>query len=288
MVILKPFHKLLWMMHIPQGWINDPKTQQLHPNTNDPTSCDMQHCIRLKRNLYGVKQATWNWYLHLKQGLISHGFIQSNINPCLFIWQDCILVVYTDDCLMFAWDETTIDDLYKCLLIEFLLQDGGNISGYISIQITHTTELDGSITITMTQPGLIDQILVDVGLTGKKVTQKYMPATQVLQPNPSTAPSNASWNYCSIIGKLNFLTQNMHLDISMPVHMCAWYVNNPNWSHHDAVKYLCQYLHCTWTRCLILKPTDNNHLHAYVYSDFAGMWSHATSQLHNSTISCTG
>ena len=57
---------------------------------------------------------------------------------------------------------------------------------------THMTEPDGSITITMTQPSLINQILEDVGYTGKKVTQKYMPATQVLQPNPSTAPFDVS------------------------------------------------------------------------------------------------
>ena len=154
-------------------------------------------------------------------------------------------MVYTDDCLMFAWDDTTIDDLWKCLSNKFLLQDEGNIAGYLGIQITHTTEPDGSITIIMTQPGLIDQILEDIGLTGEKVTQKYMPATQVLQPNLSATPFDATWNYCSIIWKLNFLAQNMHPDISMPVHMCTWYVNNPNQSHQDAVKYLCWYLHFT-------------------------------------------
>ena len=273
-------------MHIPQWWYFGPESQQLCPNTSNLTSCDTQHCIWLKCNLYGVKQAAQNWYLHLKQGLISHGFIQSNINPCLFIQNNCILMVYTNDCLMFAQDDTTIDDLCQCLSTEFLLQDKGDITGYLGIQITHTTEPDGSITITMTQPSLIDQILEDIGLTGEKVTQKHMPVMQILQPNPSTAPFNATWNYRSLIGKLNFLAQNTCPDISMPIHMCAHYVNNPNWSHQDAMKYLCQYLHLTWTRSLILKPTSDNRLNAYVNSDFAGMWSHATSQLCNSTVSC--
>jgi Reverse transcriptase (RNA-dependent DNA polymerase) len=62
-------------MRIPQGWYVDPASQQLkqHP---DPTSKDMEHCIRLKRNLYGVKQAARNWYLHLQKGLLSRGFSQ--------------------------------------------------------------------------------------------------------------------------------------------------------------------------------------------------------------------
>ena len=101
-------------------------------------------------------------------------------------------MVYTDDCLMFTQDNATLDELCKCLSTEFLLQDESNIVGYLGIQITHTTEPDGSITITMTQPRLIDQILEDIGLVGEKVTQKYTPALQVLQPNPSAAPFNAT------------------------------------------------------------------------------------------------
>ena len=208
------------------------------------------------------------YHYHLFTPLISCSLIQSNIDPCLFIRNDCILMVYTDDCLMFTQDNTTINDLCKCLSTEFLLQDEGNIAGYLGIQITHTMAPDGSIAITMTQPGLIDQILEDIGLVSEKVTQKYMPAMQVLQLNLSTAPFNATWNYQLIIGKLNFLVQNTCPDISMPVHMCACYVNNPNHSHHDAIKYLCQYLHLTCTCSLILKPTCDNRLNAYVDSDF--------------------
>ena len=107
-----------------------------------------------------------------------------------------------------------------------------------------------------------------------------MPAMQVLQPNSSAAPFDTTWNYQSLIGKLNFLMQNTQPDISMPVHMCACYVNNPNRSHQDAMKYLCQYLHLTCTHGMILKPTSDNRLNAYVDSDFAGMWSQVNQQYH--------
>ena len=90
-----------------------------------------------------------------------------------------------------AQDDTTIDKLCKCLSTEFILQDEGDITGYLGIQITHTTEPDGLITITMTQPSLINQILEDIRLVSEKVTQKHTPAMQVLQPNPSAAPFDA-------------------------------------------------------------------------------------------------
>jgi hypothetical protein len=245
-------------MRIPQGWFLDSTTQQLHQHPDDPTFKDREHFIRLKRNLYGVKQAARNWFLHLQKGLLSRGFVQSKIDPCLFIQQDCILVLYTDDCLLFAKDDDTISDLCQSLSTEFLLKDEGDIAGFLGIQIDHTIAPDGSINITMTQPGLIDQILEDVGLVGDHVTQKHTPAMQILQPNPNAAPFDAPWNYRSIIGKLNFLAQNTRPDISMAVHMCARFVNQPNRTHQDAVKYLCRYLHYTCTRGLILKPTADN------------------------------
>ena len=132
-------------MQIPQGWYFNAVTHQLKPNTNNPMSKDTQHCIQLKQNLYGVMQATRNWYLHLQKGLLSHRFVQSNIDPCLFIQQDCILVVYTDDCLMFAHDNSIIDDLCKCLSTKFLLKDEGDIEGFLGIQITHMTKPDAPL-----------------------------------------------------------------------------------------------------------------------------------------------
>ena len=180
---------------------------------------------------------------------------------------------------MFACNNLIINDLCKCLSTKLLLKDEGNIEGFLGIQITHMTKPDRSIMITMMQPSLIDQILEDVGHTGDKVTHKRTPASKILPLVPNAALFDATWNHQSLIGKLNFLAQNTHLDISMAVHMCARYVNNPNRTHQDTVKYLCRYLHFTRNRGLILKPTGDNRLNAYVNSDFAGQWSHATSQL---------
>jgi hypothetical protein len=41
-------------------------------------------------------------------------------------------------------------------------------------------------------------------------------------------------------------------------------------------------------RGLILKPTGDNTLNAYVDSDFAGLWTRETTHLHESAVSCTG
>jgi histone deacetylase 1/2 len=62
-------------MWIPQGWFYDPTSKQLLPKSDHPHFFDREHFICLKRNLYSVRQAAWNWYLHLQKGLLGHGFV---------------------------------------------------------------------------------------------------------------------------------------------------------------------------------------------------------------------
>jgi len=78
---------------------------------SDPTHNHRDHYIHLKRNLYGCKQAARNWFRHLRTGLLVEGFRQSEADPCLFLRQDCVLIVYTDDCIIFAKEDSTIDAL---------------------------------------------------------------------------------------------------------------------------------------------------------------------------------
>jgi hypothetical protein len=70
-----------------------------------PASFEHKHdkwALKLKRNLYGLIQASRNWFL--KQSAIYErlGFKQSKSDPCLFLRKDTSIVLYTDDCLLYA------------------------------------------------------------------------------------------------------------------------------------------------------------------------------------------
>jgi len=92
-----------------QGWHID--TTGSFVQHSDPTYNDKTHYIQLRRNLYGCKQAARNWFKHLTQGLLWEGFKQSVVDPCLFLKSDCILIVYTDNCIIFSREDATIDAL---------------------------------------------------------------------------------------------------------------------------------------------------------------------------------
>jgi hypothetical protein len=269
-------------MRMPQGWYVD-EFGTLKPH-EDPKFHDHQHFIQLKRNLYGCKQAARNWFHHLKQGLLAEGFKQSKIDPCLFLRHDCLMVVYTDDCLIFSRDDKTIDALITSLSSIYKLEDQGTVNDYLGIRITkdNTTK-----TIQMVQPGLIESVLQDLNLLSDSKS-KDTPASGILYPDKTGHPRTDSWNYHSVIGKLNFIAQNTRPDISFAVHQCARFSSNPTALHKLAVKCIGRYLLATKDKDLILHPTNDFKLDMFVDADFAGMWHRKYSELRDCALSRTG
>jgi hypothetical protein len=60
--------------------------------------------LKQKMNLYGHFQASQNWFLKLGAMYEHLGSKQSKSDPCLFLRNDMIIVLYTDYCLLYARD----------------------------------------------------------------------------------------------------------------------------------------------------------------------------------------
>ncbi len=59
-----------------------------------------RYILKLNKSLYGLEQASLNWFEKLKQGLIDRGFYPSAINPCLYFKKGMIIITYVDDCII--------------------------------------------------------------------------------------------------------------------------------------------------------------------------------------------
>jgi hypothetical protein len=53
--------------------------------------------LLLLKSLYGFKQAPRTFYEKLRDGMLEREFTQSEIDPCLFMNNRCICVVYVED-----------------------------------------------------------------------------------------------------------------------------------------------------------------------------------------------
>jgi hypothetical protein len=71
--------------------------------------------LRLLKSLYGLKQAPHNFFEKLREGLLERGFVQSTIDPCLFMKDGCICVVYVDGTIFACPDADKLSAEIKSL-----------------------------------------------------------------------------------------------------------------------------------------------------------------------------
>ena len=66
--------------------------------------------LKLRRSVYGLRQAPQHFFHYLSERLQQQGLKPSDHDPCLFLSKDLIAVVYVDDLLIWAANDSTIED----------------------------------------------------------------------------------------------------------------------------------------------------------------------------------
>ena len=124
-------------MGLPQGFNVGPESRS--------------YILKLQKNLYGLKQAGHNWFGKLSSALGNLSINPSKVDPCVFIREDVIALVYVYDCLIFLRDKDKINQLIdKIKNKEKLdLTDESDVKKYLGVEIERNKE-DKSITFKQT------------------------------------------------------------------------------------------------------------------------------------------
>ena len=118
------------------------------------------HVYKLLKNLYGLKDTDRTWNNHLKKGLLKRGWVQSDIDGCLFTKPEVLLILYVDKACFISPERQRIDTEIKLLQKDYDLTNDGNLKDYLGNRFDR--QKDG--TITLTQPCMIDRVFKIVGL----------------------------------------------------------------------------------------------------------------------------
>ena len=107
-----------------------------------PDGSRKQYVLKLNKNLYGLKKAAHNWFQMLSEGLQHEklGFKPSEIDPCVFIRKDAIILTWVDDCIIFSKDLSVISNIVDLLKQYFDVEleediNGGDVSRYLGMVI---------------------------------------------------------------------------------------------------------------------------------------------------------
>jgi hypothetical protein len=234
------------------------------------------HVLKVLRNIYGSHEAGRTWFIYATSYLKKLGFVQSTIDPCVFYYKKCVLLLYVDDVIIGGPTSTDLDDLVQVIKDNVDLEDQGEIEDYIGVNVSRND--DGSITLS--QPHLIASILKDLRLTNDSKTATTPALSSVLlHADLEGEPHDGNFEMRSVIGKLNYLEKCTRPELGYAVHQCARFMANPKKSHAQAVKRIGRYLLGTQTRGTILRPDKTRSFECYVDAGFAGDWaSHIADQ----------
>ena len=83
--------------------------------------------VRLKKALYGLRQAPRLWFIEINSYLLSLGFNQSTVEPNLYITDSAIILLYVDDMLIFFKDIVTAQELKQKLQSKYRMTDLGPV-----------------------------------------------------------------------------------------------------------------------------------------------------------------
>ena len=74
----------------------------------------------------------------LTKGLEQCGFSQSTIDPYLFTRDNCIMISYVDNCLIFYKNKSVLEELILSLKDEFKLTNEGDLTIFLGVNINKT------------------------------------------------------------------------------------------------------------------------------------------------------
>ena len=128
--------------------------------------------------------------------------------------------------------------------------------------------------ITIKQPHMVDQLMKNLRLEDNNVNIRQVPAksSSKLSRDLQAQPFDKSFDYRSVVGKLNYLEKATRPDISYIVHQCARFTSEPRKEHGEAIRWLGRYLKGTRDQGIILNPSKGKGLEMFVDADFAGNW----------------
>ncbi|MBW0574515.1 hypothetical protein O181_114230, partial [Austropuccinia psidii MF-1] len=197
-------------------------------------------CLKLKKAIYGLRQAPLAWYPRLSNWLINWGFKVSKADSCVFyrdgnepIW----LFVHVDDIGVFGKNLTKFKTAIK---EEFSTKILGLADLILGIKITHEEN-----SITLSQQHYINSLLDLYGMTNcKPVATALMPNThlEAASDEDEVNFSALNVNYCSAIGSLSYLSTATRPNLSFAVSALSQFLESPGTQHWHTFLHVLNYL----------------------------------------------
>ncbi|UYV65928.1 hypothetical protein LAZ67_3005902 [Cordylochernes scorpioides] len=198
---------------------------------------------KLKKAIYGLKQAGRSWNTKIASTLIKNNFKQSIVDPCLFTKNEenhsIYLILYVDDMLLASDSEIIIQNTVKTLEKEFEIKNLGDPTHFIGIEISRNREGE----LLLSQKNKIQELVERYNLQEAKPTFTPIESGYPGLSDEKLLPNNVQ--YQQLIGSLLYLSVVSRPDIAAPVCILSSRNQNPRNCDWNAAKRIVRYLKTT-------------------------------------------
>nr|XP_023887403.1 uncharacterized protein LOC111999506 [Quercus suber] len=221
---------------------------------------------KLNKSLYGLKQASRQWYSKFSTTLLQYGFLQSKADYSLFTKHSgtsfMALLVYVDDILIASNDPQSVADLKDLLNNQFKLKDLGSLKYFLGLEVARSEK-----GISLCQRKYTLEVINDVGMLGCKPVKTPMEINLKLSKDEGKLLTDVGM-YRRLIGRLLYLTIS-RLDITYSVHRLSQFMSKPREPHLRAAYRVIQYLKGTSGQGLFFSAQSTLHIKAFADADWA-------------------
>jgi hypothetical protein len=255
---------------------------------------------KLRKSIYGLKQASRTWNTAINQTIIGLGFTQLKSDPCLYVKRDrsrgelTILALYVDDMVIACHSAAACAQLVQQLAAKYPLQDRGALNWVLGWHVTvddtgvsidqnlYIRNLIAKYGMEHSNPVLTPaeqcsgtttqqrQQTADAQHHDCEPTAKASQASDIdRQPSPNQHNDVDTAAYRSLVGALLHASECTHPEIAFAVGEVCRHVDAPTAEDWAAAKRILRYLHGTdQTAIKYNKPTNGQpSYHAHGYSD---------------------
>lgn len=220
---------------------------------------------KLKKSIYGLRQAPRCWFSKLSTALLDYGFTHSHKDNSLFTYTRGSVVlhvlVYVDDLIVCGNDATIITSFKAYLSRCFKMKDLGMLKYFLGIEVAHGP--DGSF---LSQQKYCLDIIEECGLSGSRLVDTPLEQNHKLLSSTSEQ-FDAPDQYRRLVGRLLYLTHTRP-ELSYAVNILAQFMQVPLIDHWEAAQRLVRYLKSSPGQGIVLSSTAPLQINAYCDSDY--------------------
>ncbi|RZB42467.1 Retrovirus-related Pol polyprotein from transposon TNT 1-94 [Glycine soja] len=246
LALVAHFDLELQQMDVKTTFLNGDLEEEVYmKQLKDFSSNSGEHLVcKLNKSIYGLKQASRQWYLKFHGIISSFGFEENPMDQCIYHKvsgsKTCFLVLYVDDILLAANDRGLLHEVKQFLSKNFDMKDMGDASMSSALRF------------------------IEIDLEGDRFNLNQFPKNDFEREQMKNIP------YALVVGSLMYAQVCTRPDIAFAVGMLGKYQSNPGIDHWRAAKKVPRYLQGTKDYMLMYRQTNNLDVIGYSDSDFAG------------------